>query len=79
MDEARARTPTSRPRCSVAKAWFSRQRWLTLHANCSRMAGVWDDQLNYVPKEETRVVNGITEIWLARNVQIVASGASPKD
>ena len=43
------------------------------------MAGVWDDQLNYVPKEETRVVNGITEILLARNVQIVASGASPKD
>ena len=63
----------------MVKAWFSRQRWLTLHANCDRMAGVWDDQLNYVPKEETRVVNGITEIWLASNVQIVASGASPKD
>ena len=46
----------------MVKAWFSRQSWLTLHANCSRMAGVWDDQLNYVPKEETREVNGVTEM-----------------
>ena len=79
MEEALTTTPPRRQGSIGVRAWFSRQRWLTLHANCSKMAGAWDDLLSYLPKEEIRVVNGIAELWLARDVQIVESGASPKD
>jgi hypothetical protein len=68
--------PFGREGLVFRRAWFSRRKWMTLHANCTRMGGAWDDLVTVLREDEVRIVNGVTELWLARDVRVVKTGAS---
>jgi len=68
-----------RPGFVGTHVWFTRKRWVNLHADSERMAAIWDDLATWPTVVQIRIKDGVTELWLAHEVAFVETGGSTLD